>query len=398
MSGVHGCPSACPVVAFPLNQALVATPVCALGCRPCTQALVSPYLCAGWGGGWGVGGGGWGAGCIAVPCARCRYTDLVAHHCSADALRLMMPALLPHEDLSKRHHPHTLQESLTSIVGVLPFMSRRQEPDREAEAKGAFAGCTATGRPDGLCARCEAHWAGRIEDALLVTLPAGLACCSFGLSFFAAFATPGPPHTLVHPHIPPPHPSPTSHPTPPAGFFPRAAQAGEVATRPLSVCLPVLRSYAQRVNDLAHFAVFVGEVGAAVHKVCAAERADPAGAHEYAAPHALLLPLRLWWCMGLGFHAALPVRLLAHPRGTGGPACSAAHVPPFSFVWFCSCSHQWMRSARPWTCLWRSSGWCSATPGTSARSSPPTLCLFSWRVRVLPPPVRSLHLRSVVEL
>ncbi len=61
------------------------------------------------------------------------YTDLVAHHCSADALRHMMPALLPHEDMAKRHTP-----SITSMASmVLPFMGRgKAEADKGAEAKG----------------------------------------------------------------------------------------------------------------------------------------------------------------------------------------------------------------------------------------------------------------------
>ena len=46
-----------------------------------------------------------------------------------------------------------------------------------------------------------------------------------------------------------------------------AAQAELLSSRPLSVCLPVLQSYAQRVNDLAYFSVFVGEIGGIVHRV-----------------------------------------------------------------------------------------------------------------------------------
>ena len=64
--------------------------------------------------------------CRAV--APVRYTELVSHHCSSDALRLMMPPLLAHEDASKRN-------TITSLLNT--FRPRKQELDKEAEAKGA---------------------------------------------------------------------------------------------------------------------------------------------------------------------------------------------------------------------------------------------------------------------
>jgi hypothetical protein len=153
---------------------------------------------------------------VTIPNHLVRYTELVSHHCSSDALRLMMPALLPHEDVSKRH-------SITGIVNT--FRSRKQDMEKEAEAKGDC-----------------------LLPCVCVTVCLHARCVSRGSE-------------TCH----------RQHTMPSLFLLPLdrlcAAQASAVAAKPLSVCLPVLRSYAQRVNDLAHFSVFVGDIGSAVHKV-----------------------------------------------------------------------------------------------------------------------------------